>query len=91
MRLPKTISLQVGWKLVDKTKDEITTKILRVFAGLDVKAVEIAYEVVPVTFASPEHFWAAKSFSGKSLSSLWCSILGGRSPFYARARFRISF
>ena len=53
------------------------TEILRVFAGLDVKAVQISYEVVRVTFASPEHFRAAKSFLGKPLSGLWCSILGG--------------
>ena len=52
------------------------TEILRVFAGLDVKAVQIAYEVVRVTFASPEHLRAAKSFLGKPLSGLWCSILG---------------
>ena len=56
------------------------TEILRVFAGLDVKAVQIAYEVVRVTFASPEHFRAAKSFLGKPLSGLWCSILGGGGP-----------
>ena len=80
MRLPKTISLQVGRKLADKTKDEILTEVLRVFAGVDVKAVQIAYEVVRVTFASPEHFRAAKSFSGKHLFGLWCSILGGGPP-----------
>ena len=80
MRLPKTISLQVGRKLADKTKDEILTEVLRVFAGLDVKAVQIAYEVVRVTFASPEHFRAANSFSGKHLFGLWCSILGGGPP-----------
>ena len=80
MRLPKTISLQVGRKLADKTKDDILTEVLRVFAGLDVKAVQIAYEVVRVTFASPEHFRAAKSFSGKHLFGLWCSILGGGPP-----------
>ena len=80
MRLPKTISVQVGRKLADKSKDEILTEVLRVFAGLDVKAVQIAYEVVRVTFASPEHFRAAKSFSGKHLFGLWCSILGGGPP-----------
>ena len=69
MRLPKTISLQVGRKLANKTKDEILTEVLRVFAGLDVKAVQIAYEVFRVTFASPEH-----------LFGLWCSILGGGPP-----------
>ena len=51
-------------------------QVLRVFAGLGVKAVQVAYEVVRVTFASPEHFRAAKSFSGKHLFGLWCSILG---------------
>ena len=56
------------------------TKVLRVFAGLDVKAVRVAYEVVRVTFVSPEHFRAAKSFSGKHLFGLWCSILGGGPP-----------
>ena len=80
MRLPKTISLQVGSKLVDKSKDEIMTEVLRVFAGLDVKAVQVAYEVVRVTFASPEHFLATKSFSGKYLFGLLCSILRGRPP-----------
>ena len=50
----KTISLQVGRKLADKTKDEIMTEVLRVFAGLDVKTVQVAYEVVRVIFASPD-------------------------------------
>ena len=80
MRLPKAISLQVGRKLADKTKDEILTEVLQVFAGLDVKAVQIAYKVVRVTCASPEHFRAAKSFSGKHLVGLWCSILRGGPP-----------
>ena len=91
MRLPKTISLQVGRKLADKTKDEIMTEVLRVSAGLDVKAFQVAYEVVRVTFASPEHFRAAKSFSGKHLFSFWFSILGGAPPHYALARFQFSF
>ena len=80
MRLPKTISLQVGRKLADKTKDEILTEVLRVFAGLDVKAVQVAYQDVRVTFASSEHFRAAKSFSRKHLFGLCCSILGGGPP-----------
>ena len=80
MRSRKTISLQVDRKLADKTKDEILTEVLRIFAGLDVKALQIAYEVVRVTFASPEHFRVAKSFSGKHLFGLWCSILGGGPP-----------
>ena len=89
MRLPKTISLQVGCKLADKTKDEIMTEVLRVSAGLDVKAFQVAYEVVRVTFASPEHFRAAKSFSGKHLFSFWFSILGGAPPPLRACTFSI--
>ena len=79
MRLPKTNSLQVGCKLADKTKHKIMTEVLSVFASLDVKAVQFA-SVVRVTFASPEQFRAAKSFSGKHLFGLWCCILGGGPP-----------
>ena len=75
MHLSKIISFQVGYKLADKSKEEIMTDVLRVFAGLNVKAVQVAYEVVSVTFASPEHFRAAKSFLGKHLFGLWCSVL----------------
>ena len=75
MRLSKTISLQVSSKLPDKTKDEIMTEALQIFAGPDVKAVQVAYEVVRVTLASPEHFWAAKSLSGKHLPVLLFHIL----------------
>ena len=62
MRLPKAISLQFGRKLADETKDEIMTKALRVFASLDVKAVQVAYAVVRVTFASLGYFRVARSF-----------------------------
>ena len=58
------ITLWVGRKLVDKSKDKIMTEVLRVFAGLEVKAIQVAYEVVRVTFATPEHFRASKSYSG---------------------------
>ena len=80
MRQPKTISLQAGRKVADKTKEEVMTKVPRVLAGLDVKALQVAYEVVRVTFASPELFRAAKWFTGKHLFGLWCSILEGGSP-----------
>ena len=66
MRLPKTISLQVSRKLAEKTKDEIMTEVLRVFAGLDVNAVQVADEVVRVTFRStfgrPNRFRETASF-----------------------------
>ena len=69
MRLPKTISLQVGRKLADKTKDEIMTEVLRVFADLDVKTVQVAYEVVRVIFASP-HFPPLASSSQSAEASV---------------------
>ena len=89
MRLPKTISLQVSHKLADKTKDEIMTEVLRVFAGLDVKAVQVAYEVVRVTFASPEHFRAAKSFSGNGIFSACGALSWGAAPLLRACTFSI--
>ena len=80
MRLPKSISLRVGCKLADKSKGEIMTEVLWGFAGLDVKAVQVAYDVVCVIFASPEQFRAAISFSGNYLFGLRCSIFGGGPP-----------
>lgn len=80
MRLPKSISLRVGFKLADKSKGEIMTEGLWGFAGLDVKAVQVAYDVVCVIFASPEQFRAAISFSGNYLFGLRCSIFGGGPP-----------
>lgn len=80
MRLPKSISLRIGCKLADKSKGEIMTEVLWGFAGLDVKAVQVAYDVVCVIFASPEQFRAAISFSGNYLFGLRCSIFGGGPP-----------
>ena len=89
MCLPKTISLQVSRKLADKTEDEIMTEVLRVFAGLDVKAVQVTYEVVRVTFASPEHFWAAKSFSGNGIFSVCGALSWGAAPLLSACTFSI--
>ena len=81
MRLPKTIGLQVGRKLADKSKDEIMTEVLRVFAGLDAKAVQVAYEVVRVTFASPELFNSGgQMVYGKASFRFVVLYLGGRPP-----------
>ena len=89
MRLPKTISLQVSRKLADKTKDEVMTEVLRVFAGLDVKAVQVAYEVFRVTFASPGHFRAAKSFSGNGIFSVCGALSWGTAPLLRACTFSI--
>ena len=87
MRLPKNISLLVGRKLADKTKDEIMTEVLQAFAGLDDKAVQVAYEVARVTFASPEHFRAATSFSGKH--SVFGALSWGAAPVLRACTFSI--
>ena len=89
MRLPKTISLQVSRKLADKTKDEIMTEVLRVFAGLDVQAVQVAYKFVRVTFASPEHFRAAKSFSRNSIFSVCSALSWEAAPLLRTCTFSI--
>ena len=89
MRQPKTISLQVGRKVAGKSKEEVMTKVLRVIAGLDVKALQVAYEVVRVTFASPELFNSGgQMVYGKASFRFVVLYLGGRPPYYARARFR---
>ena len=89
MRLPKTISLQVSRKLADKTKDEIMTEVLRAFARHDVKAVQVAYEVVRVTFASPEHFREEKSFSENGIFSFYGALSWGAAPLLRACTFSI--
>ena len=89
MGLPRTISWQVSCKLADKTKDEIMTEVLRVFAGLDVKAVQVAYEVVRVTFASPEHFREEKSFSENGIFSFYGALSWGAAPLLRACTFSI--
>ena len=89
MRLPKTIGLQVGRKLADKSKDEIMTEVLRVFAGLDAKAVQVAYEVVRL----PSRLWSSFERPNGFRESIFsvCGALSWRAaPYYARARFRFS-
>lgn len=36
------------------------TEVIRVFSGLNIKAIQSAYEVVRVTFGTPEHNREAK-------------------------------
>ena len=50
MRLPYTLNTQTGRKLNDKSKEEIMKEIVKVFDGLPIVTVQIAYEVVRVTF-----------------------------------------
>ena len=61
-RLPLTLNIQVGKKLSDKTKDEIMTELVRIFKH--VRAIQICYDTVCVTFYSPEIFQTAKAQAG---------------------------
>ena len=86
----KTISLQVGRKLADKTKDEIMTEVLWVFASLDDKlrlSRLRTRSVSPSPLQSP--FGRANRFR-ESIRFL-VLYLGEWPPYYARARFRFSF
>ena len=59
----------IGCKLADKTKDEIMTEVLRVFAGCPGC---VSPSPVRSTFGRPNHF--------RESIGLWCSILGGGPP-----------
>ena len=80
MRLPKTLNVQVGRKLADKSKVEIRKEAIRVFKTYGVVAVQLMYDVVRVTFKTLDGFQAAKRLDGVRLFGLWCSILGGGPP-----------
>ena len=55
-------------------------EVVKTFDGLPIVAVQIAYEVVRVTFKSEDGFKAAMTNSGVRLFGLWCPILGGGPP-----------
>lgn len=42
-----------------------------------IRAIQIGYEVIRVTFSSPVAFHQAKSMEGVHLFGFWCPILGG--------------
>ena len=80
MHLPLTIHIQTGRKLADKTKDEIVSEVMKAFKAEYIRAVQICYDTIRVTFFSPEIFKNAKVESGLYIFGLWCSILGGGPP-----------
>ena len=55
-------------------------EVVKTFDGLPIVAVQIAYEVVRVTFKGEDGFKAAMTNSGVRLFGLWCPILGGGPP-----------
>ena len=55
-------------------------EVVKIFDGLPIVAVQIACEVVRVTFKGEDGFKAAMTNSGIRLFGLWCPILGGGPP-----------
>lgn len=80
MGVPLTLNVQTGRKLVDKTKDEILTELGRVFGADRIRAVQVCYDTVCVTFDRNDVFLKAKENTGIYLFGLWCNILGGGPP-----------
>ena len=80
MRLPKTINIHVGKKLSDKLKEDITKEVFKALNLYGVVAIQVAYEVIRVTFLTDEGFRRAKELTGVRLFGLWCPILGGGPP-----------
>ncbi len=78
MRLPLTLNIQTGRKLVDKTKDEIMSEVVKIFKHI--RAVQICYDTIRVTFRGDEAFQLAKANSGVHIFGMWCNILGGGPP-----------
>ena len=80
MRLPKTINVQVGKKFWAKVKEEIMTEVFKAFNLYGVKAIQVAYDVIRVTFSTEDGYRIAKGLTGVRLFGLWCPILGGGPP-----------
>ena len=80
MRLPKTLNIQIGKKLRDQLKEDIMKEVFKVFNLLGVVAVQLAYDVIRVTFSTDEGFRQAKELTGVRLFGLWCPILSGGPP-----------
>ena len=80
MRLAKTLNVQVGKRLNDKSKPDIMKEVEKVFNLYGVVAIQVAYEIIRVTFLTEEGHRRAKALAGVRLFGLWCPILGGGPP-----------
>ena len=81
MRLAKTLNIQIGRKLSEKSKDDIMKAIFDRFNLFGVIAVQIGYDIVRVSFTTDTGFKQAMENPGVRLFGLWCPILGGGPPF----------
>ena len=80
MRLPRTLNVQIGRKLADKSKEDVMKEVIGVFKTHGVVAVQLMYDTIRVTLRTTQGFEAAKRLDGVRLFGLWCPILGGGPP-----------
>lgn len=80
MRLPLTLNIQTGRKLPDNSKDEIMNEVVKLYGPGEIRAVQICYETIRVTFLSQDVLKKAKESTGVHIFGMWCPILGGGPP-----------
>lgn len=79
-RLAKTLSIQTGRKLIDKSCKDIVKAVSISFSSLGVVAIQTGYEVIRATFSTDEGYKRAMQRDGVRLFGLFCKILGGGPP-----------
>ena len=58
MRVPHTINVQCRQNLGGKLKEDIMKEVLLQLGGVDsIRAIQIGYEVIRLTFLSPGRRW----------------------------------
>ena len=80
MSLPGTLNIQTGSKLSGQSKDDILKAVLKFNPFMEFSAVQIAYDVIRVTFKKEEHYRLFKTNEGLHRFGMWCPILGGGPP-----------
>lgn len=81
MRLPNTVNVFCGRQLAGKMKEDIMKEVLHQMGGApSIRAVQVGYEIIRVTFSSPAAFQQAKSRERVQLFDVWCNIQGGGPP-----------
>lgn len=76
-RLAKTLAIQTGRKLADKSREDIVKAVSNHVLGYGIMAIQIGYEVIRVTFHNDESYKRAMQKDGLHLFGLYCKILGG--------------
>ena len=81
MRVPNTVSVFCGRQLAGKMKEDIMKEVLVQMGGAaSIRAVQVGYEIIRVTFSLAAAFQQAKSKEQVQLFDLWFTIQGGGPP-----------